>query len=146
MVQFYEMPYKTEQLQQAWAKRYYEDHREYIIERRKRLYATDPTFRQNTILTNMKWRAKQPKPQKIKRPRKIRMDKQTKKPKSALQLKRERICRNLARIEDRARLFRQKLIAEGYIQPDENAPKTEDSSAPRDPEPVGNGSSGGKPE
>jgi hypothetical protein len=61
------------------------------------------------------------------------MDKQTKKPKSTLQLKRERIARNLAKIEERARLFREKLISEGYIQPDENAPQIQDPDTPRDP-------------
>jgi hypothetical protein len=127
------MPYKTPEQRHEWAKRYYAEHREYIIERRKRLYATDPEFRESTIATNLKWRAKQAQLPKIKKPRKIRMDKQTKKPKSTLQLKRERIARNLAKIEERARLFREKLISEGYIQPDENAPQIQDPDTPRDP-------------
>lgn len=41
--------------------------------------------------------------------------KPTKKPKSSLQLKRERIAKNLKQIEEKARLFREKLNSEYNI-------------------------------
>lgn len=53
------------------------------------------------------------------------------KPKSSLQLKRERIKRNLEQNEERARNFREKLakqiLSTEYI---ENAPQTQNSSHP----------------
>ena len=42
--------------------------------------------------------------------------------KSSLQLKRERIAKNLAKIEERARIFREKLLKENNIA---DAPKSE---------------------
>jgi len=36
-------------------------------------------------------------------------------PKSSLQLKRERICRNLAKNEERVRIFREKLFSQTII-------------------------------
>ncbi len=46
-----------------------------------------------------------------------------KKPKSARDLKIERIQKNLNKIEERARIFREKLLSENNIQ---NAPQTEE--------------------
>jgi hypothetical protein len=51
------------------------------------------------------------------------------KAKSSLQLKRERIKRNLEQNEERARNFREKLISQNNIQK-ENATKTQNSIDP----------------
>lgn len=52
--------------------------------------------------------------------------KQPKKPKSSLQLKRERIAKNLAIVEEKARLFREKLNSQQNIY---DAPQIKNESA-----------------
>jgi hypothetical protein len=119
------MPHKTKELIDEYNHEYYKKNRESMLQKRRERYATDSDFKNALAETKAKWyKANREKisEARIEKLRKInpryiqRKGMPPKKPKSARDLKIERITKNLAKIEERARIFREKLISQNNIQ------------------------------
>lgn len=126
------MPRSTPESIREYNQEFYQKNRVQMLQRRRELYAANPEFKTAIAKTSAKWYlANRQKisdariaKKKNKNPHYISTrDMPPKKPKSARDLKIERIQKNLDKIEERARIFREKLLSENNIQ---NAPQTEE--------------------
>lgn len=132
------MPRKTAEAIREYNQEYYKKNREKLLSILNDRYHTDDDFFERHQAASAKWY----KERNIGKKRLIQRNKNNgiiimpeteptvkkppKKPKSSLQLKRERIAKNLKIVEEKARIFREKLNSQNSIY---NAPQIENEPA-----------------
>lgn len=135
------MPRKTREAIKEWNDEYYRINGEKLRQERRERYATDDEFRERIAGYNRRWYFKNDvcEKRRIHIPEYMRICNTMTEPepftpphrktKSSLQLKRERIQRQLDKTEERARLFRlylisQQSISDGTTQKNADEPTT----------------------
>lgn len=138
------MPRSTPEAIREYNQEYYAKNRETLLSKlNERYHNLDDNFYERQKIASAKWYKERNIREKRLIARKlsngIKMEdinvlppskKPPKKPKSSLQLKRERIVKNLANIEERARIFREILNSQNSIY---NAPQIENEPAADNP-------------